>query len=105
MGTLHVLNAKPDGYTLVLMSDMSWVGYYYSKTYDTKMWQILTPIGNITTEPNGFFEARVDSPYKTWADLVRIAKESPGKLTCGSAGAGGMQQLMVDEVSKPQELT
>ena len=100
MGTLYVMNAKLDGYTLILMSDMSWVGYYYSKTYDTKMWEKLTPIGNLTTEPNGFFEVQVESPYKTWADLVKIAKENPGKLTCASAGAGGMQQLMVDEVSK-----
>ena len=90
VGTMEVVKAKPDGYTMVLMSDPSWVGYYYSKTYETKVWEILTPLGNLTIEPYGFVEVRAESPYKTWADLVRAAKESPGKLTCGGPGAGGM---------------
>jgi tripartite-type tricarboxylate transporter receptor subunit TctC len=100
VGTMEVVKAKPDGYTMVLMSDPSWVGYYYSKTYETKVWEILTPLGNLTIEPYGFVEVRAESPYKTWADLVRAAKESPGKLTCGGPGAGGMMELIFNDITR-----
>jgi tripartite-type tricarboxylate transporter receptor subunit TctC len=36
VGTMETMKAKPDGYTLILMSDPSWVGYYYSKTFEKK---------------------------------------------------------------------
>jgi tripartite-type tricarboxylate transporter receptor subunit TctC len=94
------MKAKPDGYTLILISAQSWVGYYYSKTYDFKVWEKLTPVGNITSEPYGFVEVLADSPYKTWADLARIAKENPGKLTCGGPGAGGILEILFHQVTK-----
>jgi len=37
VATLEAMKAKPDGYTLIHMSDPAWVAYYYSKTYDTKV--------------------------------------------------------------------
>src|SRR5512135_100851 len=46
VATLEAMKAKPDGYTLIHMSDPAWVAYYYSKTYETKVWEQLTPIGN-----------------------------------------------------------
>ena len=99
VATLEAMKAKPDGYTLIHMSDPAWVAYYYSKTYDTKVWEVMTPIGNLTSEPYGFVEVRAESPYKTWADLVRDAKENPGKLTCGGPGAGGMMELIMNEIT------
>ncbi len=99
VATLEAMKAKPDGYTLIHMSDPAWVAYYYSKTYDTKVWEQLTPVGNLTTEPYGFVEVRAES-YKTWGDLVKAAKANPGKLTCGGPGAGGMMELIMNEITK-----
>jgi tripartite-type tricarboxylate transporter receptor subunit TctC len=76
------------------------VAYYYSKTYETKVWEKMAPIGNITSEPYGFVEVKIESPYKTWADLVKAAKENPGKLTCGGPGAGGMMEVIMNEITK-----
>ena len=86
VGTMEVMKAKADGYTIMLMPDQAWVAFYYAQTYDTKVWEKLTPIGNLTVEPMGFVEVKANSPYKTWADLVKAAKENPGKLSCGIAG-------------------
>jgi len=100
IGTMEVMKAKPDGYTLIFMSAQSWVNLYYAKTYDSKMWEIFEPIGNLTTEPAGFIGVRVDSIYKTWADLVKAAKGNPGKLNCGGPAAGGVMEVIKDDVMK-----
>lgn len=100
VGTMEVVKAKPDGYTIVFMSDRTWVFFYYSKVYDTKVWETLTPVGNLTTEYFTFVEVKIDSPYKTWADLVKAAKENPGKLTCGGAGSGGAGEYSMNEITR-----
>ena len=100
VGTLELMKAKPDGYTLILSTSEGWITYYYSKTFDFKAWEQMTPIGNVTSTAYGFFEVRADSPYKTWADLVKAAKENPGKLTCSGPGSGGMMELLATEAPK-----
>jgi len=100
IGTLEVMKANPDGYTLLFMADPAWVGYYYSKTYDFKPWEKLTAVGNLTVEPYGFIEIRSDAPYGSWAELVKYGKENPGKLTCGGPGAGGVPELIFNMITK-----
>jgi tripartite-type tricarboxylate transporter receptor subunit TctC len=100
VGTIELMKAKPDGYTLIFSTTESWLAYYYSKTYDIKAWEQMVPIGNVTTEPYGFVETRIESPFKTWADLVKAAKENPGKLSCGGPGAGGMMELIMNDITK-----
>jgi tripartite-type tricarboxylate transporter receptor subunit TctC len=100
VGTMEGMKAKPDGYTLIMMPMEAWVNYFYSKAYDTKIWEKLTAVGNLTSEPMGFIEVRADSPYKTWADLVKAAKENPGKLTCAGGGAGGATELIFNAITK-----
>jgi tripartite-type tricarboxylate transporter receptor subunit TctC len=104
VGTMELIKAKPDGYTLLLSTTEAWVGYYYSKTYDTKIWEKMEPIGTVVSEAYGFIEVRTESPFKTWADLVRAARENPGTLTCGLAGAGGIGELIVAELNKAAEI-
>jgi tripartite-type tricarboxylate transporter receptor subunit TctC len=99
MGTMELMKAKPDGYTLVFMPSQAWVSAYYSKTYDTKVWEQMVPVGNVTIEPNGFVEVRIESPLKTWADLVKAAKANPGKLSCGGPGMG-MSVAMLGIITK-----
>ena len=100
VGTMELMKAKPDGYTLIFSTTEAWLAYFYSKTYDFKAWEQMVPIGNVTSEPYGFVEARIESPFKTWADLVKASKENPGKLTCGMPGAGGITELIQAELDK-----
>jgi len=100
IGVMEAMNAKSNGYTILLTSDVSWVSFYYSQIFDLKLWEVLTPIGNLTTEPWNLVEVRKESPFKTWADLVKAAKENPGKLTCGGSAAGGMPLFFTNQIGK-----
>jgi tripartite-type tricarboxylate transporter receptor subunit TctC len=99
VGTMELLKAKPDGYTL-LFSNEAWISRYYAKTYDTKVWEQMTPIGNVTSEPLSFVEVRIESPFKTWGDLVKAAKANPGKLSCGSPGVGSPLDIVFKEITE-----
>jgi tripartite-type tricarboxylate transporter receptor subunit TctC len=98
VGTMELLKAKPDGYTL-LFSNEAWIARYYAKVYDTKVWEQMTPIANVTSEPLAFVEVRAESPFKTWADLIRAAKENPGKLSAGNPGVGSPLDIVFKEIT------
>jgi len=100
IATYAVMKAKADGYTLLFCPNESMVSYYYAKVFDNKVWEILTPIGNITKDPSGIIEVNAKSPYKTWGDLVEAAKKRPGELTCGMIGVGGMRELYTNEIKE-----
>lgn len=89
IGTTSVKQAKPDGYTIVIQSSSAWMRYYSSGVYDYKPWVELTPIAAVCLWPDHVVEVRVESPFKTWQDLVAAAKKNPGKVTCGGPGTGG----------------
>lgn len=93
VATMELMNAKPDGYTMILFGGSQWVSLFYSGTYDSKIWEKATPIANLTTEAQWFIEVRAESPFKTWANLAKAAKERPGQLTCGGPAAGGTMEL------------
>jgi tripartite-type tricarboxylate transporter receptor subunit TctC len=99
VGTMACMEAKPDGYTIMQATELGWLGAYYSKSFNSKVWEELTPLANIALEPFGFYFVRTESPFKTWADLVKYAKENPGKLTCGITGRG-IYDIMGEEVTK-----
>lgn len=100
IGTLEVMNAAPDGYTLLFAGHAPMIAYFYGGTYDFRVWEKLTIIAQTGETPLGLFEVRNDSPFKTWSDLVTYAKKNPGKLTCGGAGARGQLELIVIEAAK-----
>ena len=99
VGTAECEKAKPDGYTIMQATELTWLGVYFSKASNYKYWETLTPLANIATESYGFYEVRAESPFKTWADLVKYGKENPGKLTCGISSRG-VYDLMLDDVAK-----
>jgi tripartite-type tricarboxylate transporter receptor subunit TctC len=100
MGVMEVLKAEPDGHTLLFASHGALMGYFYSGTYDFKVWEKLTLIAQSGEMPYGCFEVLATSPFKTWHDLAKFAKENPGKLTCGGPGAGGVMGMVAIEVAK-----
>jgi tripartite-type tricarboxylate transporter receptor subunit TctC len=60
----------------------------------------MVPVGNITSEPLAFVEVRTESPFKTWGDLVKAAKENPGKLSCGNPGVGSPLDIVFNEITE-----
>lgn len=87
IGTMEVVNARPDGYTLLAHVQAIAIGYH-AGLYDTPPWEDLDPICSMTAEDNAI-SVNVNSPFKTIEDLIAYAKANPGKLRHGFAGVGG----------------
>jgi len=93
IGTLQVVRAKPDGYTIVAatpgpitISPVAQKEIPYDVNTD------LAAVTMIAGGP-GALVVRKDSPYKTLKDLVAAGKAKPGSLSFGSAGVGAFSHL------------
>jgi tripartite-type tricarboxylate transporter receptor subunit TctC len=97
IGTAAVARAEPDGYTL-------WFRAIYTLSVLTKMKETeagyeanaLTPVCQ-TVSNAMVIVVKADSPYRTLAELVKSARENPGKLNYGHQGAGSIPNLAVEE--------
>ena len=96
IGAEAVAKSPPDGYT-VLMATTGVMAInnalYKSITYDAA--RDFEPVIYIASITNVLIVA-VDSPYKNVAELVAAAKQSPGKLTFASAGAGASTHMSAE---------
>ncbi|MCC6474075.1 MAG: tripartite tricarboxylate transporter substrate binding protein [Burkholderiales bacterium] len=93
IGTDLVAKAAPDGYTLLVGGIFNMVmnkALVKDLPYDPG--RDFVPIGYISAYPFVLL-ARADLPVSTLAELVKYAKERPGKLTYGSAGIGTLQHV------------
>src|ERR1700675_2838398 len=84
--------SAPDGYTLmVVASGHPTNAFLYPKLpYDT--FKDFTPISLLASSPN-FLLVRADSPFKTLADVIALARSKPGSLSFGHAGNGTSTHL------------
>ena len=87
-----VANAKPDGHTLLLMSNANAVsvGLFKKLPYDTL--KDFAPVTTLGFFDLGLFVAQ-GSRFATLRDLVAFAKANPGKLNVGSIAPGSTQHL------------
>ena len=95
LATVELMKAKPDGYTIINPSELSWVGGYYAKVFDDKVWEKLTPIATVATDPIGIWLVRPDGPFQTFADLIKAAKAKPGNVTLGLSSRGVFDILVL----------
>lgn len=57
------------------------------------------PVALVAVQPV-WLVAKADAPLKSFADIVRSAKENPGKLTYGSSGVGTELHLAAEAVAR-----
>ena len=100
IGTAFVAKARPDGYTLMLTADSSYVinpSLYKSTGFDPlKDFEAISPVataGYVLVANNNF-------PAKNTAELISIAKSQPGKIMIGSAGNGTVNHLVGEMLNK-----
>ncbi|MGY3618804.1 Bug family tripartite tricarboxylate transporter substrate binding protein [Bradyrhizobium sp. USDA 10063] len=88
VGTKAVAKSDPDGYTLVLgYTGTLAIGpsLYKKAGYDPR--KDFAPIGMIGNAPNSLV-VHPSFPAKSVAELIAYARQNPGKVSFGSAGAG-----------------
>lgn len=91
-----VVNARPDGYTMLLGTNTSLVNYdflYKKRSFDPK--KDLLPFHGLINQPPTLV-VRGDAPYKTLAEMVDYAKRNLGKINFASVGHGSTPHLLIE---------
>jgi tripartite-type tricarboxylate transporter receptor subunit TctC len=96
VGAQAVINAKPDGYTLL----MAYSGFHCMSPHLVKLpydpLKDLQPISNIYSAPQVMVVRSSLDQIKTAKDLIAYAKANPGKLNYGSSGNGSVQHVATE---------
>ena len=84
--------SAPDGYTLLSSASSSFVigPHVYKLAFDVV--KDIAPVAPMALTPM-YLVVRSDSPAKTVAELVALARANPGKLNYGSAGNGTLPHV------------
>lgn len=96
IGIERVLRAAPDGYTMLGTGDNQLIYaplFNQSAKFDTL--QDFAPITQLAVL-EWVLVAHPDFPAKTIEDLVKLAKEDPGKINFASGGMGSAQQIAME---------
>jgi tripartite-type tricarboxylate transporter receptor subunit TctC len=95
IGSDLVAKSAPDGHTLLMTTSAIAINASLVKNlpYDTQ--KNIAEVGLICHGPN-VLVVRADSPYKTLQDIIKAAKEKPGKLNYASSGNGSAVHLAAE---------
>ncbi|AMR80537.1 Bug family tripartite tricarboxylate transporter substrate binding protein [Cupriavidus nantongensis] len=104
IGTLQVVRAAPDGYTL-LANDTTYTmlpSLFKKLPWDHQ--KDLIPVTTIAQTPV-ILIVPAGSPFKSLQQLIAFAKQNPGKLNFGSGGAGSSTHLAAEVFEKSSGVT
>jgi len=94
VATEYVAHANPDGYTLLFTTS----GHAIQPNLQKLNWHPVKdfyPISTLVKNPL-VIAVRRDFEVESIKDLIRMAKENPGKLTYGSSGSGSALNLSAE---------
>ena len=88
-------SAPPDGYTLLMTGNNNAIS---ASLFKSLPYNILTDFASTSTV--SFFDllivTRADSPLKSIADLIKVAKANPGRLNIATINPGSTQNLAAE---------
>jgi tripartite-type tricarboxylate transporter receptor subunit TctC len=87
VGTEAVVNAAPDGYTLLLVTSVNAINATLYEKLNFNLIRDVAPVASTHREPF-VMEANPSVPVKTVAEFIAHAKANPGKINMASAGIG-----------------
>jgi tripartite-type tricarboxylate transporter receptor subunit TctC len=99
IGTALAAKAPPDGYTYVVVFDTHAVNpsLISNMQFDTS--KDLAPVMLVGTAPMAVATSPA-KPYKTFGDVIKLAKAKPGSITIGSVGSGSLGHLTMTLVQE-----
>lgn len=92
IGTEVVVNAPPDGYTLLLSTVPNAVNATLYEKLNFNFIRDTAPVGNIIRVPMAIL-VHPSVPAKTVPELIAYAKANPGKVNMASAGTGSAPHM------------
>ncbi len=103
IGIGAIASAKPDGYTIGYAGH---TGIFVTPLVEKVPYH---PIRDLTPilQWGGFNFAvgvKGDSPFKTFEDVIRYARQNPKKVTFGTNGATSMQYMVIDQIAKKEKI-
>ncbi len=104
IGAQKVASAAPDGYTLLVGANNEIAINALVKKSVRYSLRNLTPLGMVGSQPL-VLTATPTRGIKNAADLLKIAKEQPGKLTYGSSGVGTSLHVAAEMVKQQGGIT
>jgi tripartite-type tricarboxylate transporter receptor subunit TctC len=87
LGTEYVINAAPDGYTMLLVNPANGINATLYKNLNFNFVRDIAPVAGIVRTPN-VMEVTPSLPVKTVAEFIAYCKANPGKVNMASSGSG-----------------
>lgn len=97
IGVAFVAKGKPDGYTLLMTSNVAGVSAATKRNSPYEMSE-LAPVGLIGNQPMMLVSAN-PAPFTSLQDFVRQAKPTPEKFSYGTPGVGTLHQVAFEFIS------
>jgi tripartite-type tricarboxylate transporter receptor subunit TctC len=96
LAAMQTVRAAPDGTTLMQATSSTMaINVSMQKKMPYEPLKDLVPVALLSSSPF-FLVVRSDSPVKTVADLIALAKSKPNGLNYGSGGPGSMHHLSTE---------
>ncbi len=87
LGVQHVVNAAPDGYTMLLVNPANGINATLYKNLTFNFIRDIAPVVGLVRTPN-VMEVPPSFPAKTVAEFIAYCKANPGKINMASSGSG-----------------
>jgi len=87
IGVEYVVNAPPDGYTLLLVNPANGINATLYKNLPFNFVRDVAPVAGLVRTPN-VMEVTNNLPVKTVAEFIAYCKANPGKINMASSGSG-----------------
>jgi tripartite-type tricarboxylate transporter receptor subunit TctC len=87
IGTEMVVNAPPDGYTMLLVNPANGINATLFKGLNFNVIRDIAPVAGLVRTPN-VMEVTPSLPVKTVKEFIDYCKANPGKINMASSGSG-----------------
>jgi tripartite-type tricarboxylate transporter receptor subunit TctC len=103
IGTIEVMRAEPDGYSLVLGATNNFVINQHFMKLPADPLTALVPIARAADVPLALL-TNPQVPARTLPEFIAYVKANPGKVNFGSPSIGTVNHLMIERIKQERDL-